>query len=269
MTVKELCQKINVEKFMEEKVCEFIDSYDFSAVEDILQGLTKADSACAAYEKMMSTFADDKEQVKVLACYLLSACRSYDTYCEMGISEEIFVDTMKCFTRFMEESKVRNGSYWFDRAFWTYRQSSMVLFRLGELEYEMTKNNEGRKIVHVHIPSDSKLTDDNIDESLRQAEAFLAKYYPDYAECDYECSSWLLAPKLKELLKADSNIIRFQNRFTIYEENKEAMDILEWVFKVNEDAKIEELPENTSLQKNMKALLLRGDYVGVAAGRLN
>jgi len=72
--------------------------------------------------------------------------------------------------------------------------------------------------------------------------------------------------KLKELLNEESNIIRFQNRFEIREENKEAKDIFEWVFKASEDADVETLPENTSLQRKAKALLLKGDNIGIAVG---
>ena len=268
MTVQELCEKIELQDCMKKGVCEFVSSYDFTQVEDILDGLTHADKAEAAYEKLMNVFEEDEAKIKVLTCFLISACRTYENYHQKGISEKIFVDTMKCFTRYTQECKVRRGYYEFDRAFWTYRQSSMVLFRLGQLEFEMKKNEEGKKVVAVHIPSDSKITPENVDAALKMAEEFFGTYYPDYADCEYTCYSWLLAPKLKDLLGEDSNIIRFQNRFDIRMEDKECLDILEWLFKVLEDADYATLPEDTSLQRKAKDLLLQGDNVGIGSGVL-
>ena len=36
---------------------------------------------------------------------------------------------MKCFTRFAKECKKKNGAYFFDRGWWTYRQISMKLLK--------------------------------------------------------------------------------------------------------------------------------------------
>ena len=268
MTVQELCEKIELQTCMAEGVDEFLSSYDFTQVEDIVDGLNRADKAAAAYEKLMQTFMEDEGKIKVLTCFLLSACRSYEVYKEKGISDKIYVDTMKCFTRYTQECKVRRGYYEFDRAFWTYRQSSMVLFRLGQLEFEMKKDDMGNKVVAVHIPSDAKLTEENVDKALDMAKEFFATYYPDYAECEYTCYSWLLAPKLKELLNEDSNIVRFQNRFDIHTEDKTDMSVLEWLFKAEEDADFSSLPEDTFLQRKAKAVLLSGDTVGIGSGVL-
>jgi len=143
----------------------------------------------------------------------------------------------------------------------------MLLFRIGDLEYEMLEE-KGKKEISVHIPSNAKMTDADIDASIKAAQEFFAAHYPEYADSDYVCDSWLLSPKLKELLSEESNIIRFQNRFEITSEDKEAKDIFEWIFKTSEDAEIATLPENTSLQRKAKALLLKGDNIGIAFGVL-
>lgn len=267
MTVQELCKRIELQESITERVNTFISSYDFSEAETILQELITPETAKAAYEKLTSTFQEDEDKIKILSCYLTGVSRVYDKYQEKGISGEIYVDTFKCFTRFIEECKAKTGKYAFDRAFWTWRQSSMLLFRIGELEYEIIEE-KGKKEISIHIPSDAKMSDEIIDSSIKAAQEFFAIHYPEYADCDYVCDSWLLSPKLKELLNEDSNIIRFQNRFEIIEENKEAKDIFEWLFKTNEDADIETLPENTSLQRKAKAILLKGDNIGIAVGML-
>jgi len=253
---------------MKKGVCEFVGTYDLSKVEEYVQGLTQADAAADTYEKLTKAFEEDEAKIKELACFLLAACRTYENYKEKGISEKIFFDTMKCFPRYTEETKVMKGYYEFDRGFWTYRQSSMLLFRLGQLEFEMRKDEEGQKVMGVHIPSDAVLTDANVDESLKMAEEFFAKHYPDYADVEYSCYSWLMAPKLKELLDEDSNIVHFQNRFHVHTEDREPLSVLEWVFKVKPDTAFADLPEKTSLQRKIKALLLQGDNVGIGIGTL-
>ena len=268
MTVKELCEKIGVQDYMAKGVYDFVDSYDLSKIEEIVQGLTQAENAAAAYEKLSTFFEEDESKIKELSCFLLAACRTYENYQKKGISEDIFFDTMLCFPRYTEETKVMTGKYEFDRGFWTYRQSSMTLFRLGQLEFEMRKNEEGENVVAVHIPSDSNFTNAKVDEALQMAEEFFAKYYPDYADVEYTCYSWLLAPKLKEILDENSNIVQFQNHFHIHTEDREPLSVLEWVFKVKNDAEFATLPEKTSLQRKIKALLLQGDNVGIGIGTL-
>ena len=268
MTVQELCEKIGMQDCMTKGVCDFVSTYDLSKVEEYVDGLTRAEKAADTYEKLTTAFEEDEAKIKELSCFLLAACRTYENYRKKGIPEKIFFDTMLCFPRYTEECKVITGSYEFDRGFWTYRQSSMVLFRLGQLEFEMRKDDERKNVIAVHIPSDSVFTDANVEEALQMAKEFFAKYYPDYADCEYTCYSWLLAPKLKELLSEDSNIILFQNRFHIHTEDREPLSVLEWVFKVPKDADFATLPENTSLQRKIKAVLLQGDNVGIGIGVL-
>ena len=68
------------------------------------------------------------------------------------------------------------------------------------------------------------------------------------------------------MLAENSNIKKFQNRFEIVRENKEDREYIEWLFQRLENTPYEELPENTSLQKKVKQLLLNGGNIGTALG---
>lgn len=92
-----------------------------------------------------------------LAAQLQCALKTRETY---RFSEEIFVETMKCFTRFVTEHLESYGRYGFDRGFWTVRQLSGVLFRIGELEYEIRED-----AIHLHIPSDAVLEPERLRRS--------------------------------------------------------------------------------------------------------
>ena len=187
-----------------------------------------------------------------------------------GIPEEIWVATMKCYPRFIAEHRRSYGRDGFDRGSWTVRQTEARLFRIGELEYELCGEN-GREI-GLHIPSDAVLDAEKMNESVREAREFLASRFPESAQAPIVCESWLLSPVLKELLPADSRILRFQEAFRLTETDPEDDNALEWVFCVAQGQRagleLRTLPENTSLQRNMKRLLLNGKKPGSARGEL-
>lgn len=213
------------------------------------------------------SFAPDENGFKTLLGMLQEASYAYEKYKQLGISDEIFVDTMKCFTRFVEEHKVSYGYYGFDRGFWTGRQLSLLLFRIGELEFEKCIK-DGKCMVDMHIPSDALLTRENCLDSIQKSKAFFEKYDKRFVDVPYTCESWLLSPVLKELLPENARIIQFQNMFQIDHVDKEDQSFMEWVFKRN-DIPVEDLPESTSLQRKIKSHLQQGGWIGEAKGILN
>ena len=124
----------------------------------------------------------------MLSYMLTAAFYSLEEYEEKGIPKEIFTDTMKCFSRFTQEHYESYGYYGFDRGFWTGRQLSFQLFRLGELEFEKTIE-ENQKIIAVHIPSDAILTEENCKKSLRMADDFFRE--DDVEEDCTEYLTWI------------------------------------------------------------------------------
>lgn len=104
------------------------------------------------------------------------------------------------------------------------------------------------------------------------AKQFFMKLAPEYAKTDWICSSWLLAPVLRNLLPKESRILLFQDFFEIMEVQEDSRDYLEWVYqlKVEDEEQVDfhQLPETTSLQKKMKQYLLKGGLVGTALAKL-
>ena len=97
-----------------------------------------------------------------LAVMLAAACRTEERYRREGIPEDVFLPTMDCFRRFLEETHARTSQWAFDRGFWTWRQTAGLLFRLGTLEFEYRRMRpEGIEaeapVLSVHIPSDAVL----------------------------------------------------------------------------------------------------------------
>lgn len=193
----------------------------------------------------------DPDGIGELAGHLQAALKTYETY---PFSDGIFIETMKCFTRFVREHQESYGRYGFDRGFWTVRQVSGVLFRLGELEYETVEDT-----IHLHIPSDAVLETALLRESWESARKLLG-------DAPMVCHSWLLSPDLPELLRSDSRILAFQRNFAVHSPEPDD-SFRQWVFK-DPGLPDEALPEDTSLQRSLKAFVLAGKTFRAARGTL-
>lgn len=229
----------------------------------------QTDDKAKADHGIMSTDSDSKADesdgrgLGMLTVMIALLEKTADAYQRAGIPEWIFVDTMKCFARFVKEYKSAYGACGFDRDFWTPRQLSCLLFRIGELEYELLPDNR----IGMHIPSDTVLTREMCEASLAEAQTFIKQYFPKWQDASYVCHSWLLAPALKEILNPQSHILCFQKAFRILSVDEEDLSCLEWVYG-RENISYEALPERTSLQRNMKRYLLAGKKIGSAMGVL-
>lgn len=257
MNAIDICEKINAPqetlRYVSEKLAPL----------SVLQSLTNIDTAPDGYNRLKELLGNDDNGLKMFACMLDAATLTYERYRRYGIDEQIFFDTMSCFTRFAEEHRTSYGVYGFDRGWWTYRQLSCVLFKIGELEYEYLDNE---KLVHLHIPTGANIRPEHCRSSLRAFNDFTVNHFPE-KRYPIVCDSWLLSPALNKLLPPQSNIIKFKKCFDIVEWNKTEKDFLQWVYgKIYTD--YNKLPERTTLQRNMKKHLINGGVVGSAFGRL-
>ena len=266
MNLQKLCEKIELQSEIKVEVDKFIEHFNFDTIREDLAKLKNMKTEKEARTHLDHLFSDDPNHIKILACMLLCAVDTYQIYEEKGIEEQIYIDTMKCFTRFISECKESTGIYAFDRAFWTPRQICAVLFRIGELEYEMT-SHENKRVISVHIPSDSIFTDEKCSDSLNKANEFFSRFFKEFDNVDYICESWLMMPELKLFLNANSNIVKFQNRFDIKEIDYNDKEFLQWVFKTR-NCEIKDLPEKTTLQRKLKNHLMNGGKFGGALGIL-
>ena len=229
------------------------------------------DFAIRAGDHVLFGTPGDEDGSGTLIRQLMTAVNSRAYGAWQPIPEKIWLDTMKCFPRFIAEHRRSYGWDGFDRGGWTVRQTEARLFRIGALEYELTEEDEN-KILSLHIPSDVTLDPEPLNNSLAEARAFMKAFFPAYENAEMICESWLLSPVLRDLLPSSSRILRFQASFDLTGTDPEDDAALEWVFHIAEGQKQtvnpELLPEDTSLQRKMKALILAGQAPGSARGRL-
>lgn len=266
MDLETLCSGIDLQPEMQGQVLRYYHSDDYHKVQAAARGLQSMETEAETRKELNQLFQTDAKHIKMLTCMLACAVELYPWYREKGISDTIFFETMRCFPRFIGECKQRTGEYSFDREWWTARQISGRLFRLGELEYEML-SEQGKPVVSMHIPSNAVLTPQKCDESIGLAKCFFAEHFPKFQDVDYVCDSWLLSPELPSLLPPDSNILAFQKRFQLQKADASDTAYIEWVFKTD-SSRVEDYPEDSTLQRNMKAHLLSGGKIGSGQGVL-
>lgn len=155
------------------------------------------------------------------------------------------------------------------------------LIQIGRLQYEVDVENfdkldryfkEKHQYIYIHIPRDKNLNEKDVNESFNLVDRYIKKYYPELENqlLAYYTQSWLLSPEVKEILPTDSNIIKFQDKFTIVEYEENTSDFLNFVFDVVlEDVKYDDLSDKTILQKELKKRLLNGDKLHLGLGFLN
>lgn len=204
-----------------------------------------------------------------LAAALGGACHTRAVYREHGVPEEVFLDTMGCFRRFLRESYGLFRKWVFDRGFWTWRQTGGLLFRLGTLEFEYLPEGPA---LSVHIPSDAALSRAELDRSYDWAERFFVREGRAFCfrgqPVETRCESWLLAPALAELLPEGSGIRRFAGDYRLRAVEEDDQEFYRWLFRCQPPKPAEDLPEDTSLQRKAKAYLAAGGKIGAASGVL-
>ena len=116
----------------------------------------------------------------------------------------------------------------------------------------------GQYSLNMHIPKDGKLDVQWAAESVREAERFYRKYFPDRPFRVFECHSWLFDPHFPKMLGDRSNIVNFQKLFTVFPEEKDDLgalmsvfseapfDLMSWVPTTSFQRKIQEMYRESS-----------------------
>ena len=251
--MEQLCRKINMPEEVTQRLVAIHSALEDFPFQDLLM---QEDTWEEGLKQLKETLSDDPGGYLRLCCMLRCALKAKSEFDRLGISDDIYTASMGAFSRFVREHRNSYGTYGFDRTFWTTRQVSCKLFRIGQLEYELT-TLDGADIVSLHIPTDVDLRPEVLRPSVKAGLAELYRLFPGCEGKPVYCHSWLLSPLLKELLPETSNILHFQQMFDLNPEGTPGNDVVLWVFK-NPKLPKEDYPENTSLQKKLKQFFLKG-----------
>ena len=130
------------------------------------------------------------------------------------------------------------------------------LAELGRLQFE----DDGDGVLDVHIPETGPLTPAACDASFARAREVFPNHHT------FACTSWLLDPVLADVLPDDSNIVRFQRRFTLTDEGDDGnADVLRFVFHTS-DPDLDKLEPTTTLTRALVARIRAGEQWRVPRG---
>lgn len=188
-----------------------------------------------------------------------------ETNSKRNIPREITIETLKDINAWIKTYEKRTGKKGLQSINWLLHHYKGDLFSLGRLQFRLEKSfpevPSGEYSVQTHIPQDVPLVLEECLESFVRADRFFNQYFRQYDFKYITCRSWLVNPKLSYLLDENSNIVKFMKLWTPcgeFDDNSKLA--IERVFGFGFDpTKISDAPENTTLQRNLKAYLLAGN----------
>jgi hypothetical protein len=185
-----------------------------------------------------------------------------------GVDDAVTWATLADLGRNLAIDRRMGGQGWPIMAQWLTLHVRGAIFELGRLQYQRGRIEphvaeaigvpEGTWRLSLHIPESGPLTPEACEASLAEARAFFPRHFPEEPYALVTCGSWLLDPQLAEYLPADSNMVRFQRRFTLTPEERDAgIEIFRFVFR-RIDAPLDELPQETTLERAVVAHVRAG-----------
>ncbi|WP_405873856.1 MULTISPECIES: acyltransferase domain-containing protein [unclassified Streptomyces] len=198
-----------------------------------------------------------------------------------GIPDDVSRRTLADLGRNMAVHHRRYGRAGLQAPWWLTHHFRGELYQLGRLQFERARHGQrtsrvlaaagldvapGTPCLNVHVPDYfGPLSPAACERSLALAEEFFARHYPEEKYRAALCHSWLLDPQLKEYLPADSNIVRFQDRFRVAREDRETADKepVQFVFG-DPELPVENLPRRTAVERAVGDHLRAGRhwYIG-------
>ncbi|MFC7622281.1 acyltransferase domain-containing protein [Microlunatus sp. GCM10028923] len=163
------------------------------------------------------------------------------------------------------------GSFGLHTYGWLRVAWSAALYWLGRLQFDLERDRaDDAWVLSTHIPRTGPLTPESVDESFTAAAAFFAEHFPDQPAARFYCGSWLLDPELSKGLPAESNMARFQGRWRLRDNPREADgDALFFTFARRGDVDLDSLPQDTTLQRLIVDRLRAGDHWYVYSGTVD
>lgn len=192
----------------------------------------------------------------------------------LGVPESITQATVADLGRNVRVHRKREGVGGLGVMWWLMLHFRGVIYQLGRLQFELQfagkeiaesmraygiAADEKTHVLSIHIPDFMGSMDhDSCSESIRRAAQFFPMHFPDWPVEYAVCNSWLLDPQLKDILRPTSNIIRFQNRFTIADGSYDSSDsVMQFVFG-RHVRDIDTIHPSSSLEKGVISHLRSG-----------
>lgn len=193
---------------------------------------------------------------------------------ERGIPMDVQQAALADLGRNVRVHRKRNDQGGLGVMWWLMLHFRGMIYQFGRLQFERAHLGEkaaesaramgidahaDSHVLSIHIPDFlGPMTPQACDDSIRQARSFFETYFPDEQVLAGVCHSWLLDPQLKEYLRPESNIIQFQDRFTIVPGSVDSTtSIQRFVFGKLRD-NLDDYPQRSSLERAVVTHLRNG-----------
>jgi hypothetical protein len=213
---------------------------------------------------------------------------------ELGIPEDVSRETLSLLGRRMATFREKYGRTGIELTRWDWMRFFGLLYQVGRLEvipYRLCTHPEagplfwydderitglgrgfrrGDPALSIHVPSGDPLTPEACDASFSRLQAAFNAVQPDEPPLVATCTSWLLDDQLSEYLPADSNILRFAQRFELVPgslDNDEA--VLHFVFGAELKKELYALPQRTTLERAVVEHIRSGRHWRLRTGWLS
>lgn len=125
----------------------------------------------------------------------------------------------------------------------------------------------GDACLKMHIPKNADVSRSATMAACQNAVRLCREYFPEHGPVgSVYCSSWLLNPRFKEIQGEGSRITQFEECFVKYpDRDPDGHAVFNFVF-VRKPEKLEDLQEDTSLQRKLKKIYLEGDCIHTYSG---
>ncbi len=163
-----------------------------------------------------------------LLAYLYFLDEMKRRYLDLGISEEIFLDSAEDIVRWCDAWSETKGELYLGELSWLFLVFTAKIIKLGRLQFCFSKEThtiekygieKGDTVLAIHIPAAGPLILEDCLKSVDMAREFFPKHFPGVDFKCFTCHSWLLDPTHREIMKESSNILAFQTMFDIIDKD--------------------------------------------------
>lgn len=120
-------------------------------------------------------------------------------------------------------------------------------------------------VVEIHMPEGERMPHDVCLQSMGKAVRFYAEHFPDRPWRAFTCLSWLMEPKLAELIPSSSNIVQYQSHFYKMPFKSDDANIFDHVFGTSRP-EVAEARRDTQLQRAILDYMATGRLLQEAIG---
>lgn len=203
-----------------------------------------------------------------------------DIYRKNGIDEKIWHDSVRDLSFKNRECMEVKGE-WGLFTDWFQGFLKLRLFALGRLQYQADPFNASKEpltrygilieperttALSIHIPSDGRLLPEDVMASLKTAYNFHEKLRIN-GKLVFQCSSWLLYPKMLEFIKPESNLAKFIGCFEMISSGTDPEFRNCWrLYNRDYSEGPKALPRDTTLRRQYAEWLDAGNLPGWGRG---